>query len=141
MGEFILKKMVRERGLAGRYHIESRATHTDEIENGVGNPIYPPAQRELNRRGVPFENRHSTPLQKADYDRFDLFLCMDDENIETVARIFGADPLSKVHKLMAYTGLGENVSDPWFTGDFSTAYNDIHAGCERFLAMEESDKT
>lgn len=136
MGEFILKDMVNQRGLASAYHIESRATHTDEICRGEGNPMYPPAERELTRRGVPFEARRATLLQNADYSRFDLFLCMDDENERAILRIFGGDPAQKVHKLLVYTGCGENVADPWYTRDFAAAFNDISAGCERLLEME-----
>ena len=43
MGEFILKKMVKEKGLADKFEIASAATSTEEI----GNPVYPPAKRKL----------------------------------------------------------------------------------------------
>ena len=43
MGEFILKKMVKEKGLADKFEIASAATSTEEI----GNPVYPPARRKL----------------------------------------------------------------------------------------------
>ena len=136
MGEFILKDMVKK----GEYHVESRATHTDEIDNGVGNPVYPPALRELARRGVPCEAHRATLLQSADYHRFDLFLCMDDANLKSMLSIFGGDPAHKLHKLLSYTDAGGNVADPWYTRDFSAAFLEISAGCEGFLASETSGR-
>ena len=38
MAEFVLKDMVKKRGLEGRYQIASAATSREEI----GNPVYPP---------------------------------------------------------------------------------------------------
>ena len=52
MAEFILKDKVEKRGLTSRFEIASAATSTEEIWNGKGNSIYPPAQAELRRRGI-----------------------------------------------------------------------------------------
>ena len=43
MAEFVLKDMVKKRGIAEQFEIASAATSTEEIWNGVGNPVYPPA--------------------------------------------------------------------------------------------------
>ena len=43
MAEFIMKSIISERGLSDRFYIASAATSTEEIWNGVGNPVYPPA--------------------------------------------------------------------------------------------------
>ena len=40
MAEFILKALVKAKGLESQYYIESAAVSTEEI----GNPIYPPAR-------------------------------------------------------------------------------------------------
>lgn len=52
MAEFVMKALVRSRGLEDEYHIESAAVSDEE----TGNPIYPPAKRCLNQHGVPFDN-------------------------------------------------------------------------------------
>ncbi len=135
MAEFILKQLLSQRGRSAEFLVESRATHDDEQVNGVGNPIYPPARRVMDANGVPYEARHSTQLVRADYGRYDLFLCMDDENVETMNRIFGGDPAGKIHKLLVFTRLGVNVADPWFTGDFDTAFREIRSACEALLSV------
>ena len=48
MGEFVLKDMVRRRGVGHLFEIASAAVSTEEI----GNPVYPPARRELQRHGI-----------------------------------------------------------------------------------------
>ena len=45
MSEFVLKDMVEQRGLTEQFEIASAATSTEEIRNGKGNPIYPPARQ------------------------------------------------------------------------------------------------
>ena len=47
MAEFVFKSMVREAGLSDQFVIASAATSSEEIWNGVGNPVYPPARAEL----------------------------------------------------------------------------------------------
>ena len=52
MSEYVLKDMVERKGLTEQFEIASAATSTEEIWNGKGNPIYPPAQEELRRHGI-----------------------------------------------------------------------------------------
>ena len=130
MAEFILKALVKARGLDSLYHIESAAV--SEEENG--NPIYPPAKRCLHRHGIPFDkSKRARPVTRSDYDRFDRIICMDASNLQLLRYIIPADPQRKIHLLMSYTGTGRDVADPWYTGDFEKAYRDILAGCEAML--------
>lgn len=130
MAEFILKHKVAQRGLDAEFHIESAATSDEES----GNHIYPPAQRMLTRMGIEFDERKtSRQLRPSDYGAFDYILCMDRSNYRNILRIVGSDPEGKVSLILDWTARGGEVSDPWYTGDFVTAYNDIEEGCEAFL--------
>ena len=132
MAEFILKALVKARGLEGQYYIESAAVSTEEI----GNPIYPPAKRCLTQHGVAFDNaKCARQITLADYDRFDRILCMDASNLRLIRRIIPEDPQGKIHMLMSYTGYPRDVADPWYTGDFETTFQDILEGCEAMLAV------
>jgi len=134
MAEFVMKKLVAERGLEREFLIESSATHTDEIWLGRGNPIYPPAREQLIIHSVDFdENKRAVLLEKEDYKKYDLFVCMDGENIRSMKRIFGFDPDGKCVKLMDFTKRGGDVSDPWYTRDFALAFSDIYEGCNALL--------
>lgn len=133
MGKFILKKMVKEKGLADEFEIASAATSTEEI----GNPVYPPAKRKLKEHGIDCSGKYAVQLKRSDYDRYDYFLCMDNRNIQNTLRIFGSDPEGKVSLLLSYCGERREVADPWYTDDFDTAYDDIWRGCRAFLEKLE----
>ena len=130
MAEFFMKDLVEKRGLADRFHIASAATSTEEI----GNPIYPPARREILRRGIPMdESKRAVQLRRDDYEKYDLFVGMDDANIRNMHRMLGGDPEGKIHKLLCYAGRDESVADPWYTGDFATTFDDVWEGCTALL--------
>ena len=133
MAEFIMKKLVCDARLSTDFIIESSATSTEEIFCGIGSPFYPPAKAELSRHGIPFSDRRATLLVRADYERYDLFVGMDSANIRNMHRIFGSDPEDKIKKLMDFTDKGGDVSDPWYSRNFDTAYKDIYAGCKALL--------
>lgn len=129
MAEFVLKDMVRRRGLENDFVIASSATSTEEIWNGVGNPV----QAVLESHGIDPNGKRAVQLKASDYDKYDLFIGMDSANIRNMTRILGGDKDSKIHKLMEYTGSNADVSDPWYTRDFDRCYKDIYAGCEALL--------
>jgi len=131
MAEFVMKALVRSRGLEDEYHIESAAVSDEE----TGNQIYPPAKRCLTQHGVHFDNsKTARKITPADYARFDRIICMDASNLRLIRRIIPSDPDGKIHLLMSYTGRSRDVADPWYTGDFETTFQDILEGCEAMLA-------
>ena len=135
MAEFILKALVKARGLEGQYFIESAAVSEEEI----GNPIYPPAKRCLTQHGVPFDKeKRARRVTKADYARFDRIICMDASNLRWLRWIIPDDPEGKVHLMMSYTGVGRDVADPWYTGDFETTFQDILEACEAMLDFKHT---
>lgn len=72
MAEFIARKMAAEQGM-DELVFTSSATSTEEIWNGVGNPVYPPARAELLRHGIDPVGKRAVQLKCADYDEYDLF--------------------------------------------------------------------
>lgn len=133
MAEFVLKDMVKRRGLEKEFVIASSATSTEEIWNGVGNPVYPPAKVVLESHGIDPSGKRAVQLKASNYDKYDLFIGMDSNNIRNMTRILGGDKRVKIHKLMEYTGSNSDISDPWYTRDFDRCYNDIYSGCEALL--------
>lgn len=141
MAEFIFKDLVAKRGVKDRFVISSSATSTEEIWNGIGNPVYPPAKAELAKHGLSCDGKRAVQLKKNDYDKYDLFIGMDGANIRNMLRIFGKDPDEKVRKLMDCTDRGGDVADPWYSERFDVAYRDIFEGCAALLdAVLKQDK-
>ena len=133
MAEFIMKDLVKKAGREREFVIASSATSTEEIWGDIGNPVYPPAKRELLRHGLSCEGKRAVQIKKSDYEKWDHILCMDSKNLRNLYRIFGGDPDGKVRKLMSLTGSDADVSDPWYTGDFEGVYNDILKGCQALM--------
>lgn len=131
MAEFIFKELAREAGLSDRFTVDSAATSGEER----GNPIYPPARRQLTAHGVPFTDHRARQLTRADYDRYDLLIGMDPGNLAAMRRICGGDPDGKLRLLLSCTGESRAVADPWYTGDFDCAWRDIERGCRALLAQ------
>ncbi len=133
MAEFTLKHIVTQRGIAHQFEIASAATSTEEIWNGIGNPIYPPARKELEKHGIPYdENKRAVQLKKADYDYYDYLIGMDAMNIRDMERITGHRG-GKISMLLSYTGSNAGISDPWYSGNFDETYRDVVKGCTAFL--------
>ena len=130
MAEFIFKALAQAKGKA--VYAESAAVSTEEI----GNPIYPPAQLSLRQHGIPFDpGKRARQITRRDYDRFDRIICMDASNLRLLKRIIPEDPEGKIHLMMSYTGIGRDVADPWYTGDFEETFQDLLAACEAMLRL------
>ncbi|MBR2472762.1 MAG: low molecular weight phosphotyrosine protein phosphatase [Clostridia bacterium] len=129
MAEFIFKDLIKKRGVSDRFVVASCATSTEEL----GNPVYPPARAELARHGLDCSGKYAVQLKKSDYDNWNLFILMDDNNVRNMLRTIGTDPQNKMHKLLDYTSRGGNVADPWYYGNFDVTYADILEGCTALL--------
>ena len=130
MAEFVMKDMVRRKRLESRFEVASAATSREEL----GNPVYPPARRKLAEHGIACDGHHARQMTKADYDHYDLIVCMDRNNIRNALRITSGDPGHKIVLLLDYAGrTGGEVADPWYTGDFDATWDDIVSGCEGLL--------
>ena len=129
MAEFIMKELVRRNNLEDKFLIASAATTNDEM----GNDTYPNAKNELKRRLIPFERRKARRITHDDYSVWNYIIAMDHENLQDLHYIMRGDPEDKIKLLMSFTGENREVSDPWYTRDFTEAYNDIYKGCEALL--------
>jgi protein-tyrosine phosphatase len=136
MAEFVMKDLVKQAGLEQVFHIESAATSREE----VGNPVYPPARRELQRHGIHADGKTARQLTEQDYQDYDLLIGMDGKNLSNMRRMCGGDGLGKMHLLLDFAGRpGEEVADPWYTGDFGATWQDVLSGCQGLLEWLTSD--
>ncbi len=133
MAEFVLKDMVKKKGMANQFEIASAATSTEEIWNGVGNPMYPPAKEQLAIHGIPCEERQATQLKKSDYQYYDYLIGMDEKNMRNMEKITGQKAGDKMFMLLDLTGEHRSVEDPWYSRDFQATYRDVVKGCIALL--------
>ena len=123
MAEFVMKDLVDKAGIGHQFEIASVAVSREEL----GNPIYPPAQRELRKHGIPFDHRRARQMTDADLAYYDHIYYMDGSNARYLRRMFG-DKADKCRPL-----LSRDVADPWYSGDFAQTWEDILTGCKRIL--------
>ena len=127
MAEYMFKDMVKEAGLD--VEVDSAALTSEEI----GNPIYPPARKKLIEKGVTLGTHRARLTKRSDYEKYDYLIGMDLENKYDMDYIYGEDIYHKRYLLMDFAGLSKEISDPWYTGDFETTYNDLMVGLTALL--------
>ncbi|HEX3021621.1 MAG TPA: low molecular weight protein-tyrosine-phosphatase [Lachnospiraceae bacterium] len=136
MAEFVMKDIVRQRGLEDMFLIASAATSTEEI----GNPVHPGTRGKLREYGISTEGKYAVQLSRKDYERYDYLIGMEQRNVTNMLRILGNDPKRKVHRLLNFSSNPRDIADPWYTGDFDRTYEDVLEGCNallEFLLMAE----
>ena len=129
MAEFVMKDLVRRKGLEDDFEIASCATSNEEI----GNDIYPPVKRVLDVHGIPFERRKARRMTSDDYHRYDMIVCMDRQNMRNMRPFVGNDLDRKVSMMLAHIGEDRDVDDPWYTGDFERTFQEISEACDAIL--------
>lgn len=131
MAEFIMKDLVKLNHLSDSFHIASAATSREEI----GNPVYPQARRKLQEYGISCAGKQAVQLTREDYRKYDYLIGMETRNIRDMHRILGGDPDQKVCRLLDFALHPHDIADPWYSGDFTTTYEDIKEGCEALLRV------
>lgn len=129
MCESVFTHMVQKNGLTDKFVIDSAATSTEEI----GNPPHRGTVNKLKEVGIPLVPHRARQITMADYDEFDYIIGMDTANIRNLNRMLKGDTEGKVYKLLSFAGLGRDIADPWYTGNFDETYSDIMEGCNGFL--------
>ncbi len=129
MAEFVLKDLVKKQNLESEFYISSSATSSEEIGNGVHYGTI----RKLNQEKIPVEDRVAKKLKKEDYDKYDYIIGMEKSNIINILRIIGNDKNQKVYRLLDFTNNPRDIADPWYTGNFDKAYEEILEGCKALI--------
>ena len=123
MAEFVMKDLVKKAGLESQFEIASAAVSREEL----GNPVYPPARRELARHGISSDGHAAHQITRQELAYYDKIYYMDASNARYLRKLFGADA-DKCRPLLPH-----DVADPWYTGNFTTTWEDILEGCTRIL--------
>ena len=139
MAESVMTHLVKQHHLEDLFYINSAATSREEIGNG---PHYGTVNQ-LKKVNIPVVPHRAVQMTRADYEEYDYLIGMDTANIRNMNRIADGDPEGKIYKLLSFAGYektqkltaGNDVADPWYTGDFETTYRDVTAGCAGLLAF------
>ena len=101
----------------------------------IGNPPHEPAIRVAEARGYDLNGLRARRVEIHDFDRFDLILAMDAQNLadlETM-RPQGNETPVKLMMSFASSAATDAVPDPYYTGDFEGALDLIEAAAESVI--------
>ena len=123
----VFRRLVEERGLQHRIHVDSAGTHAYH----VGDAPDPRAQKTALGRGIDLSDLRARRLAHGDYQRFDYLLAMDGENFQIMAQHCPPEHMKKLRMFMEFApGLGiAEVPDPYYGGP---------SGFDRVLDMIEA---
>ena len=127
MAEFLFRDTVEKMGLGDKFYIASSATSREEIGNGV----HYGTRGILDRFGIDYSKKKAVQLTKADGEKYDYFIGMDDANVRNMTKILGRG--AKVYKFLEFAGLKDSIADPWYTGNFDETYRDVVKGIKGFI--------
>ena len=129
MAQYVFQYMIDQKGLTGKFYIDSAATSTEEIGNG----LHYGTRNKLNEVGIPWGHHRARQISPKDYQKYDYLIGMDEANVRNIRRMMGSDSQGKIYKLLQFADSGRDIADPWYTGNFDETYVDIVAGCEGLL--------
>ena len=121
MAEYVMRDLAKKAGV--EVEIDSAGVSNEEW----GNPVYPPARRELQKHGIACTGHRARLITAADLAHFDRIYYMDSANGRYLRRLFG-QAADKCQPL-----LSRDVADPWYYGNFEGTYEDILEGCQWIL--------
>lgn len=136
MAEFMMRALVAEKEQEKDFYIASSATSSEEL----GNPVHYGTKKILDKLNIECSKKRAVKLKKEDYDKFDYFIGMEEQNACAMKRIFGGDPDGKISLLMDYTPFPRGVADPYWTGDFSATEKDVAEGVRFFYDFLKKKK-
>jgi len=128
--EGVMLELVRRAGLTEQITIDSAGTgpwHAGELPDAR-------ARAAAARRGLELSTR-ARQLTRADLDRIDLIVVMDDDNLRHVRRLAGSRAAPEIRLLRSFdptAPAGAEVPDPYAGGD--AGFEEVLDQCERACA-------
>ena len=131
--EGVLRHLVREAGLEDQVHIDSAGT----LGYHVGSPPDERSQRHALQRGYDLSSQRARQVSKKDFERFDLVLAMDWQNLEELRELCPAQHQHKLRRLMEFApaGVSDVVADPYYGGKdgFERVLDHVEQACRGLL--------
>ncbi len=129
MAEFVMRHLVNSEGRGKDFLIDSAGVGY----NVAGEPMAREDMVTMAAHGVPYRDHISRQFMPEDYNSFDRIIAMDSDNYDSLMDLSDNDPDGKISMMLSYVGEGRDVDDPYYTGDYEKAYEDIRRGCEALL--------
>ena len=126
---FLLTYKLKQLGLEDKYEVTSAGLESST----AGEDMHEGSKKELNEHNIPFTTHSAHKLTLADYASADYVIVMEQYQKIKIKRFVSNVNVNKIHTLLEYTDEKRDIQDPYYTGDFKTAYEDIALGIEGFI--------
>ncbi|MDA9470539.1 low molecular weight protein-tyrosine-phosphatase [Enterococcus sp. 5H] len=132
MAEAVFKAKVRQADLANKFVVSSAATSSWE----AGNKPHSGTQQILDQHGISYEGIRSTQVKPEDFVKYDVIIGMDANNVADLKQMAPEQTKGKIHLFLDIVEgkEGQEVPDPYYTGDFEETYALINEGTEALLS-------
>ncbi|MGJ7909944.1 low molecular weight protein-tyrosine-phosphatase [Neobacillus sp. LXY-1] len=129
MAEALFRDFVKKEQLSDKIAVDSAATSSWHI----GSPPHKGTLEILKKYRVSTEGLVGRQLTKADFEKFDYIIGMDESNKKNISEILGQPKHPKILRLLDLTPHKKDVPDPYYTGDFQETYDLVSEGCRALL--------
>ena len=131
--EGVFRHLVHEAGLQEQVRIDSAGT----LDYHVGSPPDERSRRHAQKRGYDLSSLRARQVHRLDFERFDLILAMDWQNLEELEQLCPPEHRHKLSRLMEFApaGLGDVVADPYYGGKdgFEAVLDHVEQACQGLL--------
>jgi protein-tyrosine phosphatase len=139
--EAVFRQVVAAAAPEGDWHIDSAGTHAYH----VGEPPDPRSIAAARRRGVDMSRLRARVFERDDFDRFDLVLAMDEDNLAHLAALRPTGARAELRLLLDYAPDAgrRSVPDPYYggTSGFEDVLDLVELAAEGLLAALDARRT
>lgn len=129
----VFRKLVMEAGLSDEIEIDSAGTHAYH----VGEPPDRRTQMTASRRGIDLADLRARRVVVEDFERYDLLLAMDENNLDILIDMCPSEHGHKVRLFMEYAPDWEvrEVPDPYYGGasGFERVFDMVEAAAQGLI--------
>jgi len=139
LAENLFRFFIQERGLAGKYQLDSAGTSAYH----VGEPPDRRMRQVAGEHGFEYTGK-ARQFKRGDLDAYDLIIAMDESNYRNLASLaWEQGQAEKIHMLRAFDPQGSadlDVPDPYYGGleGFQVTFQIVKRSCEGLLEALES---
>ncbi|MDS7598100.1 low molecular weight protein-tyrosine-phosphatase [Agrobacterium tumefaciens] len=133
LAEGILAHIAATQGMTDLLSVDSAGTGGWH----AGNPPDPRSIAIARQHGIDISGQCARQVRQPDFEKVDLVLAMDEDNLAKLLQACPKEHRHKVHLFLDYaSGRREGVPDPYYGGEdgFLNVYNMLFAGCSSLLA-------
>lgn len=134
MAEAVFRNLVKEEQLEHMIDVDSAGTGDWHI----GKVPHEGTRQILDRQQISYEGMKARQIKPEDEAEFQYIVCMDNQNLADVKKVFGKGENDIKGKTITFMSLipdsdVHDVPDPYYTGNFDYVYELIEAGSRALL--------